>query len=78
MGGGGKLGGGGVLGSLHAMGGILEYRTSVMWNVARQILNLPDTTMSVSVFKNKLKMFLTEKQILGDDINWIDHNFYPF
>ena len=55
-----------------------EYRTSVMWNVARQILNLPDTTMSVSVFKNKLKMFLNEKQILGDDINWIDHNFYPF
>ena len=55
-----------------------EYRTSVMWNVARQILNIPDITMSVSMFKNKLKTFLTEKQILGDDINCIDHNFYSF
>ena len=44
----------------------------------RQILNIPDTTMSVSLFKNKLKKFLTEKQILGDDINWIEHNYYPF
>ena len=49
-----------------------------MWNVARQILNIPDTTMPVSLFKNKLKKFLTEKQTLGDDINWIEHNYYPF
>ena len=49
-----------------------------MWNVARQILNIPDTTMSVSLFNNKSKKFLTEKQILGDDINWIEHNDYPF
>ena len=55
-----------------------EYRTSVMWNVARQILNIPDTTMPVFLFKNKLKKFLTEKQTLGDDINWIEHNYYPF
>ena len=55
-----------------------EYRTSVMWNVARQILNIPDTTMSVSLFKNKLKKFLTEKQTLGDDINWIEHNICTF
>ena len=55
-----------------------EYRTSVMWNVARQILNIPDATMPVYLFKNKLKKFLTEKQTLGDDINWIEHNYYPF
>ena len=48
------------------------------YNVARQILNIPDTTMSVSLFKNKLKKFLTKKQTLGDDINWIEHNSYPF
>ena len=27
--------------------------------------------MSVSVFNNKLELFFSEKQILGDDINWI-------
>ena len=38
----------------------------------------PDTTMLVSLFKNQLKKFLTDKQTLGDDINWIEHNYYPF
>ena len=47
-----------------------EYQTSVMWNVARQILSIPDTTMSVSLFKNKLKKLLTKKQTLGDDIKY--------
>ena len=57
-----------------------EYRTSVMWNVASQILNIPDMIQQcrLSLFKNKLKKFLTEKQTLGDDINWIEHNYYPF
>ena len=49
-----------------------------MWNVARQILDIPDTTMPVSLFKNRLKKFLTDKKTLGDDINWIVHNYYPF
>ena len=55
-----------------------EYRASVMWNSARLILNIPDTSMSVSVFKTQLKKFLAEKQTLGDDVDWIDSNFYPF
>ena len=55
-----------------------EYRAGVMWNSVRQILNIPDTSVPVAFFKNKLKRFLAEKQTLGDDITWIEHNFYPF
>ena len=36
--------------------------------MARQILNIPDTSMPASLFKNQLKKFLTDKQTLGDDI----------
>ena len=56
----------------------LRVSTSILWNVARQILNIPDTAMPVSMIKNKLKKFLTDKQTLGDDINWIEHNYDPF
>ena len=56
-----------------------EYRTSVMWNEARKILTTtPDSSTSISVVKNELKNLLLQNQTLGDEINWIEHNFYPF
>ena len=55
-----------------------EYRTSVMWNSVRQKINMQDTSMSVSVFKSKLNNVINEKQILGDETNWMEINFYPF
>ena len=55
-----------------------EYRMSILWNRARSILNISDTSVSVSSLKNELKNILAKKQTLGDSINWIDENFYPF
>ena len=55
-----------------------EYRMGVMWNLTRQMINITDTSESVSSFKDGLKIALIEKQNLGDDINLIGSNFYPF
>ena len=46
----------------------LDIQKGVMWNVARQTLNIPDNSMPVSLFKNKL---ITENKTLGDYSNGI-------
>ena len=51
------------------------YRMSSIWNSIRVVLCNPDTSIPVSSIKAKLKTFLLEKQKLGDDENWIEHNF---
>ena len=63
----------------HQPSDSFEYRMSVMWNEARKILTTtPDSSTSISVVKNELKNLLLQNQTLGDEINWIEHNFYPF
>ena len=51
------------------------YRMSVMWNSVRTVLSCPDTSFPISSIKTKLKVFLLNKQKLGDYENWIEHNF---
>ena len=52
-----------------------SYRMSVIWNSMRNMLSNPDTSISISSIKSKLKKFIYERQSLGDDENWIEHNF---
>ena len=54
---------------------LYSYNTSVAFNTARKIIKVKDASTPVSAFKEKLKNYLLEKQLLGDDINWIDLNF---
>ena len=51
------------------------YRMSVIWNSVRTVLSCPDTSFPISSIKIKLKVFLLNKQKLGDNENWIEHNF---
>ena len=46
------------------------YRMSV-----RTVLSCPDKSFPISSIKTKLKVFLLNKQKLGDNENWIEHNF---
>ena len=48
---------------------------SVMWNSVRTVLFCPDTSFPISSIKTKLIVFLLNKQKLGDNENWIEHNF---
>lgn len=54
---------------------LYSYNTSVAWNTVRKIIKVKDASTPVSAFKEKLRNYLLEKQLLGDDINWIDLNF---
>ena len=54
---------------------LYSYHSSVAWNSARKLLDVKDTSTPISNLKEKLKSYLLEKQLLGDDINWIDLNF---
>ena len=50
------------------------YRMNVMWNSVRTVLSSPDTSFPISSIKTKLKVYLLNKQKLGDNENWIEHN----
>ena len=54
---------------------LYSYHSSMAWNSARKLLDVKDTSTPISNLKEKLKSYLLEKQLLGDDINWIDLNF---
>ena len=51
------------------------YRISVIWNSVRTVLSCPNTSFPISSIKIKLKVFLLNKQKLGDNENWIEQNF---
>ena len=51
------------------------YRMSVIWNLVKTVLSCPDTYFPNSTNKTKLKVFLLNKQKLGDNENWIENNF---
>ena len=46
------------------------YRMSVIWNSVRTVLSWSDTSFPISSIKSKLKVFLLNKQKLGDNKNW--------
>ena len=54
---------------------LYSYHTSVAWSTARKILKIKDASTPVTSLKDKLRKHLLDKQLLGDDINWIDLNF---
>ena len=51
------------------------YRMSVIWNSVRHVLSCPDTSFPISSSKTKLQVILLNKQKLGDNEKWIEHNF---
>ena len=51
------------------------YRMSVMWNSVRTVLSSPYTSFPIYSIKTKLKVYLLNKQKLGDNENWIENNF---
>ena len=52
------------------------YTSSAMWNKIRNILQINDSSISVSFIKQNLKKHLLNVQTLGDRINWIENNFF--
>ena len=46
---------------------------SVIWNSVRTVLSCPDTYFPIYSIKT-LKVIILNKQKLGDNENWIDHN----
>jgi hypothetical protein len=52
------------------------YKASVSWNIIKRNLKIDDTSTPVSSVKNRLKKFLLEKQSLGNQVDWIEHNFF--
>ena len=53
------------------------YRASVIWNMARQILSIKDTSIPVSCLKEHIKQHLLRLQATGDTYHWLDCNFIP-
>ena len=51
------------------------YRMSSLWNLVKKLMLVEDVSVTVSSLKVKLRNLLLEKQKLGDNSNWIEHNF---
>ena len=51
------------------------YNSSAVWNKVRNLLKIYDSSITVTYLKSHLKKHLLFKQSLGDDDNWIEHNF---
>ena len=51
------------------------YRMSKIWNLARNILSLPDTSTPISTVKTAIKNHLLSKQCIGGANKWIELNF---
>ena len=47
----------------------------MVWNSVRKDIKIKDTSTLISTLKENLRNYILEKQLLGDDINWIDLNF---